>query len=131
VANLRSVSEQPVLNPEHTHIQVLFTNGQMLFFPINVHDADKAINAWKGGSPAISLRPDDGTVFHINASLIIFLRQVTTDVAISMLEEGAKKQNEAAEAQRKQAAEQERQLAHNQEMRDLQKAQLAKSGIIR
>jgi hypothetical protein len=119
-------------------MQVLFTNGQMLFFPMNVHDADRAINAWKAGAPAISLRPDDGTAFHINAAMVMFLRQVSTEVAAAMLEEGAQKAQAAAaqaerqaEMQNKQADEQDRQLAHNQEMRELQKAALAKNGVIR
>jgi hypothetical protein len=120
--------------PTHTHLQVLFTNNNTLFFPISATDAEMAVGMWLRGSPVVTLRPSDGSAFHVNVGSILFLRQVTEDVAVAMVQE----QNElnarrAADAQA-QLAEQEATRRHNAEVRAVQmsglKSQLARGGVI-
>jgi hypothetical protein len=97
---------QPVVNPKHTHIQVMFTSGSAIFFPVNVDDATKAIEAWKNGIPVLTLRPADGSAFHVNVGAVLFCRQVDAATAQSMLDEQNARnaaQAEAAEAARTRA----------------------------
>ncbi len=102
---------QPTTNPAHTHVQAMFTSGSMLFFPINVSDAQKAVDEWKAGSPAISLRPTDGQAFHIAASQVLFLRQVNAETAASMLAEQNEMNRKRQEQADMQAAAQKASLA--------------------
>lgn len=90
---------QPVVNPAHTHIQVMLVGGASLFFPIHIHDATKAVEDWRGGLTVVSLRPADGSAFHVNTASILFLRQVDEDTARAMVTE----QNEVNEQRRRQA----------------------------
>jgi hypothetical protein len=129
---------QPEFSADRKYVQVQFLDNQMLLLPVNAEQASRAVAAWENGSPKISLYPNDGTAFHVTATQVRYVRMVTEPVAAKMIEESnanAKRMNEQQqmqiEAARAQRDETLKQIQHNDEMRELQKTQMAKSGVIR
>jgi hypothetical protein len=114
---------QPFTNPAHTHMQIMFTSGSHFMVPIHIDDAMRAVKQWSDGSTVVSIRPTDGTAFHINVNTIIYLRQISYETAEAMLAE-QQKMNEAAIAeQQSKIREQDEIRRHNATIRALQMEQ--------
>jgi hypothetical protein len=126
MSNLRGLETKGV-KVEHTHLHIVFTNQQALFFPVEQDEANAGVRAFANGSPVFPITAKDGARFHFVSSSILYLRQVTAEQAEVILRDS----NAAVDAQRREAQKQEE---HNDALRELQlkglRQQLAQQGVI-